>query len=230
MLTKPREALGQVRAAEPEGWDPRLSARGNRVSKQLAVLLDRLAWVENFLECRGWTSLVASGSPGPGPGLRPAGTRRAVRGGGGRRPGRGDAPSHEQHLDSSRSWRSFSGGASIRRIAPRLQISRRTVRRALGQSRAGARRLDPPVELPRPAPARGSQLDAYEAAIADLLARHPDITVRRIYEELRQLGYTGGYTILSERVRRVARRPGRRSGAAVRDRPGGPGTDGLLHL
>jgi hypothetical protein len=30
------------------------------VSKQLAVLLDRLAWVENFLECRGWTSLVAS--------------------------------------------------------------------------------------------------------------------------------------------------------------------------
>ena len=30
------------------------------MSKQLAVLLDRLAWAENFLECRGWTSLVAS--------------------------------------------------------------------------------------------------------------------------------------------------------------------------
>ena len=26
----------------------------------MAVLLDRLAWVENFLECRGWTALVAS--------------------------------------------------------------------------------------------------------------------------------------------------------------------------
>src|SRR4051812_34124143 len=60
VLTKPREALGQVGAAPQEGWDPRLSARGNRVSKQLAVLLDRLAWVENFLECRGWTSLTAS--------------------------------------------------------------------------------------------------------------------------------------------------------------------------
>ena len=60
VLTKPREALGQVDAAPKEGWDPRLSARGNRVSKQLAVLLDRLAWVENFLECRGWTALVAS--------------------------------------------------------------------------------------------------------------------------------------------------------------------------
>jgi hypothetical protein len=29
------------------------------VSKQLAVLLDRLAWAENFLQCRGWTALLA---------------------------------------------------------------------------------------------------------------------------------------------------------------------------
>jgi len=60
VLTKPREALGQAGAALREGWDPRLSAHGNRVSKQLAALLDRLAWAENFLECRGWTSLMAS--------------------------------------------------------------------------------------------------------------------------------------------------------------------------
>jgi len=60
VLTKPREALGQTGAPEREGWDPRLSTRGNRMSKQLAVLLDRLAWAENFLECRGWTALVAS--------------------------------------------------------------------------------------------------------------------------------------------------------------------------
>jgi ParB-like chromosome segregation protein Spo0J len=60
VLAKPREALGQAGAAPREGWDPRLSARGNRVSKQLAALLGRLAWAENFLECRGWTSLIAS--------------------------------------------------------------------------------------------------------------------------------------------------------------------------
>lgn len=59
VMTKPREALGQAGAAQQEGWDPRLSARGNRVSKQLAALLDRLAWAENFLQCRGWTSLRA---------------------------------------------------------------------------------------------------------------------------------------------------------------------------
>jgi ParB-like chromosome segregation protein Spo0J len=60
VLTKPREALGHTTATERQGWDPRLSTRGNRVSKQMAVLLDRLAWAENFLECRGWTSLTAS--------------------------------------------------------------------------------------------------------------------------------------------------------------------------
>ena len=60
VLAKPREALGQVDARPKEGWDPRLSARGNRVSQQLAVLLDRMAWAENFLECRGWTALVAA--------------------------------------------------------------------------------------------------------------------------------------------------------------------------
>ncbi len=60
VLAKPRQALSQDAAPERASWDPRLSARGNRVSKQMAVLLDRLAWVENFLDCRGWTALTAS--------------------------------------------------------------------------------------------------------------------------------------------------------------------------
>jgi hypothetical protein len=60
VLTKPRAALGHAGAPEQRGWDPRLSTRGNRLSKQLAVLLDRLASIENFLDCHGWTSLTAA--------------------------------------------------------------------------------------------------------------------------------------------------------------------------
>jgi transposase len=96
----------------------------------------------------------------------------------------------------------FRGGASVRRIARSLGVSRRTVDRALArveQARGGG-------PAPRPAP-RGSQLDPYDAAIADLLARYPDITAQRVHEELRRLGYTGGYTILSERVRRLRPHP-----------------------
>ena len=95
----------------------------------------------------------------------------------------------------------FHGGASMRRIAQNLGVSRRTVRKVLQQveqARGGA--ID---GSPRPVMTRGSQLDAYEPAIVDLLARYPDITVQRIHEELRQRGYTGSYTILSVRVRRL---------------------------
>src|SRR5690349_12872358 len=93
----------------------------------------------------------------------------------------------------------FHGGASVRRIALSLGVTRRTVHRALGQIEQ-ARGGVPPERAPRPAPARASKLDTYEPAIRDLLERYPDISVRRILEELRPLGYTGGYTILSERV------------------------------
>ena len=100
----------------------------------------------------------------------------------------------------------FQGGASIRRIAQSLHIGRRTVRRVLEQHQQ-ARTAGPPWEVPGPTPRRGSQLDPFDTAIRDLLARYPDITVQRVHEELRRLGYQGGYTILSQRMRTLRPRP-----------------------
>ena len=100
----------------------------------------------------------------------------------------------------------FQGRASVRRIALSLGVSRRTVKKALGQVEQ-ARGDGPPQGPPQPATRRGSQWDAYEPAIADLLTRYPDITVQRVHEELRLLGYMGGYTVLSERVRRLRPHP-----------------------
>jgi len=59
VLTKPRQALHESEEVQRNGWDPRLSSLGNRVSRQLATLLDQLAGMENFLECRGRASLLA---------------------------------------------------------------------------------------------------------------------------------------------------------------------------
>jgi transposase len=99
----------------------------------------------------------------------------------------------------------FHSGASVRRIALSLGISRRTVHKALGRVDQ-ARSDGPPGHAPQRA-ARPSKLDVFEPAISDLLARYPNISVRRILEELRTLGYTGGYTILSERVQHLRPSP-----------------------
>lgn len=59
VLTQPRQALRESEDVQRNGWDPRLSSLGNRVSRQLATLLDQLAGMENLLECRGRASLLA---------------------------------------------------------------------------------------------------------------------------------------------------------------------------
>jgi ParB-like chromosome segregation protein Spo0J len=53
VLQRPREALREAQAGEVRGWDPRLSAAGNRVSRQLASVLDHLARMTNWLRHRG---------------------------------------------------------------------------------------------------------------------------------------------------------------------------------
>jgi ParB family transcriptional regulator, chromosome partitioning protein len=58
VLEWPREALREAQAGEVRGWDPRLSAAGNRVSRQLAVLLDQLARMANWLRHRGRADLA----------------------------------------------------------------------------------------------------------------------------------------------------------------------------
>ena len=101
----------------------------------------------------------------------------------------------------------FRGGASMRRIAQSLRISRRTVKRALDQTEQARDCRFQSRDLPTPRTPRGSQLDAYVGAITDLLARYPDITTQRIHEELRRLGYQGSYTLLCQRVRALRPQP-----------------------
>ena len=63
ILGDPRKALRQAKGPWTTSWDPRLSVSGNRVSKQLGVLLDRLGRIENWLLHRGLTELNAVDRP-----------------------------------------------------------------------------------------------------------------------------------------------------------------------
>jgi transposase len=85
-------------------------------------------------------------------------------------------------------------GVTVRAIAKRLKMSRKTVRKILGRHRA------PPKPAAEP---RGSILDLYEPAIRAVLDDTPTMLAPAVLERLRPLGYTGGVTILRDRFRRL---------------------------
>lgn len=88
-------------------------------------------------------------------------------------------------------------GVAVRAIARRLHMARKTVRRILGRHHA------PPKPAAEP---RGSVLDPYESAIRAVLDDAPEMLAPAVLERLRPLGYTGGVTILRDRLRRLRSR------------------------
>jgi transposase len=92
-------------------------------------------------------------------------------------------------------------GQSIRSIARSMCLSRRAVSRALTEHDRTREHGSPHPELPRRRRRRGSVVDGYEEAIGGFIKRYPNITIIRLLEELRGLGYQGGYSILRERVK-----------------------------
>jgi transposase len=97
-------------------------------------------------------------------------------------------------------------GVSISAIARRVELDRKTVRRYIVQG------LEPPAYGPRTP--RVTQLRAFEHYLRERLAAFPQLTGRRLHRELRDLGYSGGYTILTDLLREI--RPAEVSAFEVR--------------
>lgn len=85
-------------------------------------------------------------------------------------------------------------GRSIRAIAQQLSISRKRVRRILG------RVSTEPKLAPSPRP---SLLDPYDLKIRAWIKDSPDLRTPAVLERLRPLGYTGGVSILRDRLRHL---------------------------
>jgi transposase len=89
-------------------------------------------------------------------------------------------------------------GASSRRIARELHLARDTVQAILRRweaDRAGPGSVATPLPARRP-----SRVDPFNDAIRQLLERYPNITITRVWEELRAQGFRGGRTIVRQRV------------------------------
>lgn len=83
-------------------------------------------------------------------------------------------------------------GMSVRSIARRLGMARRTVRRVLGHG--------PPAKR-QAKDLRASILDPHIPTVKALLEEAPEITAPAVLERLRLIGYRGGVSILRDRLR-----------------------------
>ena len=86
-------------------------------------------------------------------------------------------------------------GLSVSAIARRTGRDRKTIRACI------ERGLEPPAYKPRePAP---SPLAPFEPFLRERVGRFPDLTGRRLWREVRDLGFTGGYSTVTDFLRTV---------------------------
>lgn len=84
-------------------------------------------------------------------------------------------------------------GLSVSAIARKLGLDRKTVRRHL------ARGMEPPAYGPRAR--RPRQMVPYEAYLRERIATWPELTGKRLLREIRELGYEGCYSVLTDFLR-----------------------------
>lgn len=77
-------------------------------------------------------------------------------------------------------------GVSVSDIARRAGVDRKTVRKYI------ARGLEPPVYTPRPP--RPLMIDGFASYLRERIAAFPDLSGRRLWREIRELGFPGGYS------------------------------------
>jgi transposase len=90
-------------------------------------------------------------------------------------------------------------GLSGRRIAQQLRVSRHTVHHALEQV-AQARDQGPATARPASRCRSRRRWEGFDSVVQQLLERYPDLTAQRLWEELRQRGFTGSYPTVWRRL------------------------------
>jgi transposase len=108
---------------------------------------------------------------------------------------------------------------SMRRIARDLNVARDTVQSVVRRweaERAGQGSTAPATRRP-------SLVDPFHNVIQQLLERYPEITIQRVFEELRLKGFTGGRSIVRERVLELRPRPMREPVQRFETSPGAQG-------
>ena len=86
-------------------------------------------------------------------------------------------------------------GLSVSAIARQLECDRKTVRKYIGRG------LDPPAYGPRQP--RSSVVAPFEPYLRERITAFPELTGTRLLREIKELGYSGGYTAVKDFLRIV---------------------------
>jgi hypothetical protein len=113
-------------------------------------------------------------------------------------------------------------GLSVSAIARRVGIDRKTVRKYI------ERGLEPPSYGPRKPRAR--RLERFEVYLRERVIAYPGLTASRLLREIKELGYAGGYTAVTDFLREGAAGAGGAIRGPLRDPAGGTGTSRFCPL
>ena len=100
-------------------------------------------------------------------------------------------------------------GASLRRIARDLSLSRKTVRRILGTTPVKSKSTNP----------RARVIDRYRDAVRQMLSSSAEMRATSILERLRPMGFEGGITVVRDLVRELRPRAEREPFLTVEHAP-----------
>jgi transposase len=93
----------------------------------------------------------------------------------------------------------YRQGLTVSAIARELGIDRKTVRKCI------ARGLEPPVYGPRKP--RQRRIDPFVPYLRERVTAYPGLSARRLWRELRERGYEGGYSAVTDLLREIRPAP-----------------------
>jgi transposase len=95
-----------------------------------------------------------------------------------------------------------ANGESIRSLARQLEMGRKTVARIINKNKEQRENGNNPIK-PKKRVSKEKKLDAFDSQIKELIKKYPNISGKRMFEELVSNGFDGSISMVRQHLRRI---------------------------